>query len=193
LEVSIYLCEATTSSHLRRKESLRINQASGTSLSINQASGTSLSINPSFENNKPWHQSKLREQQALASIKLREQALASIQASRRSKALASSFLCSSCSWIRADKKKKKKLDRDPSYKLPVLKASTVQCSYTELVRIVSPWNLVIHIYLSIYHCDSTSSRRPARRKEALLALSLLCRRNWCMIGDKKKEEEEETV
>jgi hypothetical protein len=139
----------------------------------------------------PPHTSE--EKKALASIKLREQALASIQALRttslginqasrtslsinpsfeKKQALASSFLCSSCSWIRADKKKKK-LDHDPSYKLPVLKASTVQCSYAGLVRIVSPWNLVIYIYLSIYHCDSTSSRRPARRKEALLALSLL--------------------
>jgi hypothetical protein len=123
----------------------------------------------------------------LASIKLREQALASIQASRRSKALASSFLCSSCSWIRADKKKKKKLDRDPSYKLPVLKASTVQCSYTELVRIVSPWNLVIHIYLSIYLSLRFYLLPPAcQKKRSLISIKLIVQKK--LVYDRWQEE-----
>jgi hypothetical protein len=141
---------------------------------------------------------KLREE-ALASIKLREEALASIQASRttslginqasrtslsinpnfeKKQALASSFLCSSCSWIRADKKKKK-LDHDPSYKLPVLEASTVQCSYAGLVRIVSPWNLVIYIsiYLYIYLSLRFYLLPPAcQKKRSLISIKLIVKK-----------------
>jgi hypothetical protein len=114
--------------------------------------------------------------------------LASIQASRTSlsinpsfekkQALASSFLCSSGSWIRADKKKKKKkLDHDPSYKLPVLKAATVQCSYAGLVRIVFSWNLVIYIYISIYLSLRFYLLPPAcQKKRSLISIKLIVKK-----------------
>jgi hypothetical protein len=86
-------------------------------------------------------------------------------------------LCSSGSWIRADKKKKKKLDHDPSYKLPVLKAATVQCSYAGLVRIVSPWNLVIYIYLFIYLSLRFYLLPPAcEKKRSLISIKLIVKK-----------------
>jgi hypothetical protein len=47
------------------------------------------------------------------------------------------------------------------------------------------------MYLSITAILPPPAGLPEQKRSLIIALSLLCRRNWCMIGDKKKKEEEE--